>query len=223
MDTLFAAGSDRIEMPAWVRDYESFRRWIHSAACPDDAKVCFIHGKVWVDPDMEEFFSHNVVRTELNRVLANLMRQTKFGRFVSEGMTYSHLETELTTEPDGMIFSHAALGDGRVRLVGGEKGLQTELVGSPEVVIEVVSAGSEVKDTEWTMSAYFDAGIEEYWLIDARDEDDVQFDVYKRGKKEFVAAKKPGGWVKSAVLGQSFRLTYAEGADGNPEFTLEHR
>lgn len=168
MDTLFAAGSDRIEMPAWVRDYESFRRWIHSAACPDDAKVCFIHGKVWVDPDMEEFFSHNVVRTELNRVLANLMRQTKFGRFVSEGMTYSHLETELTTEPDGMIFSHAALGDGRV-------------------------------------------------------EDDVQFDVYKRGKKEFVAAKKPGGWVKSAVLGQSFRLTYAEGADGNPEFTLEHR
>jgi Uma2 family endonuclease len=107
--------------------------------------------------------------------------------------------------------------------VGGEKGMHTEVVGSPEIVIEIVSASSEVKDTEWTMSAYFDAGIAEYWLIDARAEDDTQFDIYKRGKKEFVTVRKSAGWAKSAVLGKSFRLTQSEDTDGNPEFTLDVR
>jgi Uma2 family endonuclease len=196
---------------------------MHSAAFPDEGKICFINGKVWVDLSMEEFFSHNAIRAEIGAVLQILVKQMKFGRFVPEGMRYGHRDTELSTEPDGMVFSHEALRDGRVRLVGGEKGLHTELVGSPEIVIEIVSESSEVKDTEWTMSAYFDAGVEEYWLIDARDEDDIQFDIYRHGKKEFATTRKSGGWVKSAVLGKSFRLTQSEGEDGNPEFTLEVR
>lgn len=220
---IFASGAEQVAVPAWVRDYESFHRWMHSAAFPEEGKICFINGKVWVDLSMEEFYSHNRVRTEIGAVLHILMKQTKFGQFVSEGMRYGHLATELSTEPDGMIFSHEALRDGTVRLVGGEKGLHTELVGSPEIIIELVSEGSEVKDTEWCMSAYHDAGVQEYWLIDARDEDDIRFDIYRRGKKEFAAVKKPGGWAKSAVLGKSFRLTQAEDADGNPEFTFEYR
>jgi Uma2 family endonuclease len=223
VDTIFAVGSDRVEMPAWVVDYESFHRWMHSAAFPDEGKILFINGKVWVDPLMEEFSSHNVLRAELGRALANLMKETKFGRFVPEGMRYGHRETELSTEPDGMVVSHAALNDEVVRLVGGEKGMQTEMVGSPEIVIEIVSESSEVKDTEWTMSAYFDAYIQEYWVFDARDADDLQFTIFKRGKKEFVATRESGGWTKSAVLGQSFRLTQEEGSDGNPEFTFEYR
>jgi Uma2 family endonuclease len=149
------------------------------------------------------------------------MKATKFGEFVSEGMRYGHRESELSTEPDGMIFSHDAPRDGRVRLVGGAKGLHTELVGSPE--IEIVSRSSEVKDTEWSMSAYFDAEIAEYWLIDARDEVDIRFDIFKRGKKEFAAVRKSAGWTKSAVLGKSFRLTPSEGVGGNPEFTFAVR
>ena len=101
--------------------------------------------------------------------------------------------------------------------------MQTELLGSPEVVIEIVSEGSDVKDTEWAMSAYFDANITEYWVIDARDEDDIRFDIYKRGKKEFVAVRKAAGWVKSAVLGKSFRLTQSEDEEGEPEFTFGYR
>ncbi|MBM3980205.1 MAG: Uma2 family endonuclease [Planctomycetes bacterium] len=223
MDTIFAVGSDRVEMPPWVVDYESFHRWMHSVAFPDEGKILFINGKVWVDPIMEEFSSHNVLRAELGRSLANLMKQTKFGRFVPEEMRYGHRETELSTEPDGMIVSHSALNDEVVRLVGGEKGMQTEMIGSPEIVIEIVSESSEVKDTEWTMSAYFDAGIQEYWVFDARDLDDMQFTIFKRGKKEFIAARASGGWTKSAVLGKSFRLTQTEGDDGNPEFTFEYR
>ena len=131
------------------------------------------------------------------------------------------------TLPDGMFFlsRSSALRAGRVRFSNGgnPKAQATEIIGTPDLVIEIVSSASEVKDTEWAMSAYFDAGIQEYWVIDARDEDDIQFTIHKRGKKEFTAVRKSGGWVKSAVLGKSFRLTQSEGADGNPEFTLEVR
>ncbi len=223
MEVALAIGGRKVVVPAWVVNFDAFRRWSHSAEFPEEGRVCFINGKVWMDLSMEEFSSHNVVRTELGRVLANLMKETKFGRFVSEGMGFGHLGTQLSTEPDGMIVSHEALRSGRVELVGGDTGTQTELVGSPEVVIEIVSESSEVKDTEWTMTAYFDADVQEYWVVDARDEDDIRFDIYKRGKKEFVAVRKVSGWTKSTVLGKSFRLTQSEGADGNPDFTLEVR
>jgi Uma2 family endonuclease len=223
VETLYAAGSDQVDMPAWVVDFESFRRWMHSAAFPDEGKICFINGKVWVDPLMEARLSHNRVRTEVSRVLANLMIETGFGELLSDGMRYSHLETELSTEPDGMIVSKESRRAGRVRFVSGEKGHQTEVVGSPDVVIEIVSPSSEAKDTEWAMSTYHDAGIPEYWVIDARDKDDIRFDIYKRGKKEYTATRKSGGWVKSAVLGKSFRLTQTEDEDGEPVFTLEVR
>lgn len=223
MEAVFVAGEDRIDIPAWVVDFASFRRWTHSDDFPETGKVCFIRDRVWVDLSMEEFVSHNQVRTEVGRVLANLMKETKFGRFVTEGMRYTHSETQLATEPDGMVVSHEALRTGRLALTAGPKGEATEAVGTPEILIEIVSRSSEVKDGEWGMSAYFDAGILEYWVIDARDEDDTRFDIHKRVKKEFVAVRKQAGWVKSGVLGKSFRLTQAEGEDGRPEFTLEVR
>lgn len=223
METVFVAGSDQVDIPAWVADFASFRRWLHSEEFPEQGKICFINEKVWVDLTMEEFFEHGQVRTEIGAVLHRLVKSTKFGRFAPEGTRYSHPETNLSTEPDGMVVSNAALRDGRVQLVGGAKGDNTEVIGSPEMLIEVVSRSSEVKDTEWVMSAYFDAGIAEYWLIDARDEDDLRFDIFKRGKKEFTPARKSGGWVKSAVLERSFRLTQGEDDDGRPEFTLDVR
>jgi Uma2 family endonuclease len=223
VDAVFSVGSKHVAMPAWVADYASFRRWAHSEEFPDRGKISFINGKVWVDLSMEDFPSHNAVKAEIGAVLHMLLKQTKFGRYVPDGMRYSHTETELSTEPDGIIFTFAALNEGRVQLVGGESGMQSEMVGSPEIIIEIVSDSSEAADTEWAMSAYFDAGIQEYWLIDSRKQGEIQFDIHRRGKKEFTATRKSAGWVKSGVLGKSFRLTQAEGADGNPEYTFEVR
>ncbi len=108
-------------------------------------------------------------------------------------------------------------------LRGGEKGDKTELVGSPEIVIEVISKSSELKDSEWLMAAYFDAGIQEYWFVDTREEDEIVFNIFKRNKKEFHETRKLHGWVKSSVLGKAFRLIQSEDIGGNPEYTLEVR
>jgi Uma2 family endonuclease len=223
VETVFVAGSDQIDIPAGVVDFASFQRWLDSDKFPEQGKVCFVNDKVWVDVSTEEFFEHGQVRTEIGAVLHQLVKGTKFGRFAPEGTRYVHGETELSTEPDGMVISNEALRAGRVRLVGGAKGDHTQVRGSPEILIEIVSRSSEVKDTEWCMSAYFDAGIAEYWVIDAREEDDIRFDIFKRAKKEYTATRKQGGWVKSGVLGKSFRLTRTEDQGGKPEFTLEVR
>jgi Uma2 family endonuclease len=121
-----------------------------------------------------------------------------------------------------MVISNEAFAKKRVKLTGGKQGKDTELVGTPDVVIEIVSPSSEDKDMEWLMSAYHNAGIPEYWLIDARD-GQVRFDIYRRGKKGYTAGRKQDGWVKSPVLGRSFRLVQANDELGDPVFTLEAR
>ena len=59
-------------------------------------------------------------------------------------------------------------------------------------------------------------------MIDVRG-GEARFDIYKRASKEYVATQKRQGWVKSAVLGHSLRLTRDEAEDGWPAFTLEVR
>ena len=223
VEMMIASGPERVDFPAWVVDFASFRRWMHSEEFPDEGLIAFINGKVWVDLSMEAFFDHGQVKAEVGAVLHQLVKKSKFGRFAPDNTRYSHPATELTTEPDGMVISSAALREKRVEFVSGEKGENTEVVGTPEIVIEIVSRSSEDKDTEWLMSAYHNAGIPEYWVIDAREDDDIQFDIYRWGKKGYEAVRKRGDWVRSGVLRRSFRFVYADDEDGNPEYTLEVR
>ena len=220
LTTIIVDDADQIDIPAWVENFETFRQWLHSKEFPEKGTISFIKNTVWVDLSLEEFFTHGEVFHEYSRVLGTLIKETKYGRFGNDRTRYSHLETNLSTEPDGLVVSFDAINSGRVQFQAGDT---TELIGSPEIVIEVLSRSSEEKDTEWLMTAYFEAGIQEYWLIDAREVDEIQFNIYKRNKKEFIPAKKQPGWLKSGVLGKSFRLTQEEGDDGNPDFTLKVR
>ena len=76
--------------------------------------------------------------------------------------------------------------------------------------MEVVSRSSVAKDYDHLIEAYYAAGIREYWLIDARSDDDLQFTIHRRGAKGFTAVRKAKGWSKSEVFGRSFRLVPRE-------------
>src|SRR5262245_23847316 len=56
-----------VEIPNWVTDLNAFRRWVHSLAVPEDARVYWVDGKVWVDMSKEQIFSHVDVKTEIVR------------------------------------------------------------------------------------------------------------------------------------------------------------
>jgi Uma2 family endonuclease len=90
------------------------------------------------------------------------------------------------------------------------------------LVIEIVSPSSEDKDTEWLQKYYWEAGIAEYWLVDARTPP-LTFDFFRHTARGYIATRKTGGWIKSAVLGKSFRLTEEINGLGHPDYTLEMR
>lgn len=211
-----------LHVPQGITSLNAFRRWVHTdESIPEKLAVHFLRGEVWVDFHMENAFTHNLVKTALYAALWPIC--VPVGFVFSDGMLLTNDDANLGTEPDGIFVSFESLQSGRVEFVSGAKGENTELVGTPDLVIEVVSPSSEDKDTEWLMSAYHNAGIPEYWLIDAREEDDIRFDIYKHAAKGYTATRKSGGWVKSAVLGKQFRLTRSEGIQGYPRFKLEVR
>lgn len=225
MPTVMHEEHGAITIPRWVVDVPSFWRWRDEAELPEKLKVHFLNGDVWVDTAMEELFSHNQVKEVLNRVLGGLIVDGDLGLYVPDGMALSCPEADFVTNPDAMFLSNESMTAERVWHEAGQKrkAKATRVVGTPDLVVEIVSPNTADKDTEWLMSAYHDAGIPECWLIDARDEGVIRFDIFKRTAKELVAARKVGGWVKSAALAKSFRLTRSETAHGYPRYSLDVR
>lgn len=208
-------------IPDWVRDHESFRRWARSDEFPEKARVSFFDGDLWVDPSMEPLYVHNQVKAKVASVLMALVEQTEVGTFAADGMLLSNPEVGLSSGPDGCYVSFDRLDSGRVREIDGVLRECIEFEGSPDMVLEVVSDSSEEKDLVRLRDLYFQAGVDEYWVIDARF-DELAFDVSKRGAKGFVPTRKQaGGWIKSEVFGKSFRMTRTVTRRGKPIFTLE--
>jgi hypothetical protein len=78
------------------------------------------------------------------------------------------------------------------------------------------------KDTVVLRDLYWQAGIAEYWLVDARGER-LDFHILHRTAKGYVSSRRQAGWLKSAVFGKSFRLTRQIDGLGHPDYHLAVR
>jgi Uma2 family endonuclease len=214
--------AESIAIPSWVHDLPSFQRWVHSGEIPEKLKVHFINDHIWIDYSMEETFSHNQVKATLNEILRSLIRTNGLGKYFPDGMRYTSETADFSTEPDCIFVSNKTFERKEVEFRSGEKGEATELVGTPDLVIEVVSRNSVEKDTEWLLEKYHEAGIPEYWLIDARNAE-IQFDIFRHTPKSYQATKRSAGWLKSNVLGKSFKLTRTIDRFKMAEYQLEVR
>lgn len=210
------------EIPADIRDLEAFRRWARSDEFPEHGWFSYLAGKLWVDLSMEQLFSHNRVKTRFTAVLSNLVEGEGLGYFFSDRVLFSNLDADLSTEADGAFASYGAVHDLRERFIEGKKKGYVEVVGSPEMVLEVVSDTSVRKDTQVLRQLYWAAEITEYWLVDAREEA-ARFDILRHGKRGYTATRSQDGWLRSGVFGRSFRLTQEADPLGHPRYTLEVR
>ncbi len=208
---------DMVRVPAWVGDLESFRRWATSEQLPRHGWFSYINGEIWVDVSMETS-AHNQIKMEIARVVGNLLKEKRLGRYFGDRMLLTNFQAGLSTEPDGMFFFHDTLASGRV--VMRQRNQAVEIQGSPDLVMEVVSKTSAKKDTVVLRKRYYQAGIKEYWLVDVR-KPAVSFVIFLAGPKKYQAATPQAGWLPSTVLGQSFRLTWQEDPNGIVEYTLE--
>jgi Uma2 family endonuclease len=209
-------------IPAWVRGLSSFRKWARSDEfLPAAGRFAFLNGLLWADVTMEQLFTHNRVKTRVSSALDRLVGDEELGYFFSDRALLSHPEAGLSTEPDAFFTSYESVEAGRVRWVEGATEGHVEVEGSPDLTVEVVITGSIEKDTVLLPELYFAAGVREYWIVDARS-DRATFDLFRRGRSAFVATRRlAGGWLKSGVLGRSFRLVVGTDRLRRPKYELE--
>jgi Uma2 family endonuclease len=214
---------EAVPIPAGLGDLDAFRRWAQSDDFPRHGRFAFLRGQLWVDMAMEQAFSHNRVKVRFTTVLEGLVEADDLGYVFGDRMLLSNATAGVSNEPDVMFVSFAALDAGRVTLVPGADGGVVEVVGAPDMVLEVVSNSSVRQDTRVLVEDYWRAGIPEYWLVDARGETPA-FDILRPGSDGYVRTRRQtGGWVKSQVFGRSFRLTQTADRRGNPRYDVEVR
>lgn len=219
MMNTFVVEEMTVHVPESVHDLASFRRWACSDEFPETGRICFLDGEVWVDMSREQVFSHNQVKNEYNYKLTGIIKPDRMGRYFPDGLLVSHIDANLSVQPDGTFVSRRSLRSGKVRMVEGAAERFVELEGTPDMVLEIVSASSVTKDTGTLMDLYWRAGIPEYWVVDARAER-LSFEIFRHTPEGYVATRRQAGWVRSRVFGKSFRLTRRKDELGNPEFTL---
>ena len=64
---------ERVDVPGWVSDLESFRRWSDDDAFPEKGRISFLRDEVWLDMGKEQLITHNDVKAEINMVLRALV------------------------------------------------------------------------------------------------------------------------------------------------------
>src|SRR4051812_8500989 len=106
---------DKARIPADVLDLESFCRWAISDEYPQRGRFSYLRGTIWVDLSMEEMYTHNQVKAEINAVLLGLVKVDKQGRYLPDGMLLRNAAADLSTEPDGTFVSYQSLQTGQVQ------------------------------------------------------------------------------------------------------------
>jgi Uma2 family endonuclease len=211
---------DQARIPGWVIDLETFRNWTRSDEFPQQGLFAYLQGDIWADLSPEELLTHNRIKVTITATLGLFSQQTNAGSFVADRMRWSNIEADLSTEPDGLFYTWATLQSGRLRFVPGTQGGIIELEGTPDMVLEIVSASSLTKDTVRLRDLYWRAGVTEYWLVDLRSEM-PRFDILRHTAAGFAAVESKEGWLTSAVFGRAFQLKRQLDPLGHPAFLLE--
>ena len=213
---------DQLRVPMDVCELQRFRAWAHSDEFPLTGKIAFIDGEIEIDMSPEELNSHNRVKRDVSTDLNVLVREADLGELLVDGALLVNETANLATEPDLMFCSWDAIRRGRVvyaPAVAGSDRL-VEVRGTPDLVCEIVSKGSVRKDQVRLRKSYFDAGIPEYWLIDARPKN-LEFQILARGQLEFTAVDPDSSeFLASRVLGRRFRISCRQDQVGGTCYRL---
>jgi Uma2 family endonuclease len=214
----------QVDVPETAYTLDGFRAWVYSPDFPERGQITFFKKQVLVDMSPERVESHNKVKTEINGVIGPLVKQMDIGCFYCDRLWFTNDEADISTEPDATFASWETLEAGRFRVIpmreSQEDGL--EMRGTPDWVVEVISTSSVDKDSGLLLRGYYQAGVSEYWLIDARG-DNLSFAVFHRGKDGFMAVEPQDGWQTSKVFQRQFRLDRKRDRIGGWQYTLRER
>ncbi len=222
-DTLHFAG--QFEMPLAVQTLEAFRDWALSDDFPETGRIDYIAGRIDVDMSPEKFISHGRLKTAMIRSLEELIDEQELGYLVADSTRVTSDSGQVSSEPDLVFVSYDSLQSGKVKLTPSKRDPEdfVEIQGGPDLIVEIVSDSSVKKDTKDLPKAYFAAGVDEYWLADARGEELV-FQMHCRGDHGYEPLEADEeGFQQSGVLHCGYRLSRTRDQRGAWRFRLEQR
>ncbi len=213
---------ERLTVP-FVNSLAEFRAWALSPQFPQTGRIDYLAGQIEVDMSPKNLFFHGTLKSELARVIGNRVSEIGLGDFFIDRTRVSSIDGDVSSEPDIAYLSNDAIDSGRVKLIptiGEKPHSYIELDGGPDLIVEIVSDSSVVKDTKRLPKLYFDAGVREFWLVDAR-KPELSFVIYRRGRSQFTkSAINADGFQKSVVLECGYRLERRPGVSGRPKYRL---
>ncbi len=217
------AGS-ALTIPPSANTWEGFREWALSGDFPERGKITYVAGELIVDLSPENIEYHSDVKSELCRVLLNLVREQKKGSLYIDGVLISNNRAGVSNEPDILYLAKESLQSGRAKLTPANASPEShkEVVGTVDWVLEIVSPSSVKKDTVLLRKAYFEAGIGEYWIVDVRGEA-IELELLVQGERDYVATDSVDAWQRSPTFEREFQLTREQEDDGFWLYTLECR
>jgi Uma2 family endonuclease len=218
------AAQPTVSIPADAWTHAGFRAWATSGDFPEQGRISYLGGEVWIDMSPEIIETHTLIKSEVGYRIVGLNRKEKRGLFLGDRVLLTNEDVGLSTEADSAFVTWETLRSGRLELVPrrGHPGQSREVRGTPDWVLEILSDSSVVKDTQRLRDLYFRAGIPEYWLIDARAEQLV-FQVLVPGPDGYVDSPHRGQWHVSSVFDRRFRLERQRGPLGIWEYTLHQK
>jgi Uma2 family endonuclease len=208
-----------LEIPADVHSLAGFRAWVRGLSEDHRVRATYASGEVFVDVSPQSYKTHEPLVEAINRVLLNLADALGLGHYYLPPSWITAGEL-VSTEPDGFLVLWERLRSGAVR-VNPEN--EAELLGRPDMTLEVVSRSSTRKDLEVLVRDYAQAGVQEYWIADAR-HDALDFRIQVLTEDGYVQrAADEEGWISSPLWRREFRLTRVTNPAGHPDFRLEAR
>jgi Uma2 family endonuclease len=173
-----------------IAGLDRFRDWAHSDLYPEHGKFSYIQGVLEGEMSPESHHEHNSIKSRLTAWLCKTIDELQLGEVFSDRSMLVNEAVGLATEPDLMFCKWETLQTECAKLQpykNSAKGL-VELHGTPDLVVEIVSPSSVKKDKVRLKKAYFECGIPEYWLIDARGAK-LDFKIFVRGQNQYKAVE----------------------------------
>jgi Uma2 family endonuclease len=211
----------RVRIPRTAATHRGFRRWVTSLRFPENVHPTFVDGHVWFTMSPESLETHLKVKGEFTSALLRHIRDRDLGEGYCDGAMLTNVSARISTEPDFQFVSWATSEAGRVTL-GRRKQRREEfieIIGTPDMVLEVLSDSSTRKDLIRLKTAYAAAGIPEYWVVDARGEG-IRFEILALDRDVYAPSSPADQPQSSRVLGARFELRRTRNRLGRYAYTL---
>lgn len=211
-----------IPIPPDAHTFEGFQRWLDSDGFPETGRIDFLAGEVEAEMSPEDLHTHSVVKTAIGLTLGNLIYDTGLGDLYVDSTRLTSKRAGLSAEPDLFIVLRETLDAGRAHFVPTRKGRSSQVEGTADLIVEILSRSSIHKDTLRHPRLYALAGVPELWIVDCRDS--LRFVIHALRDGHYLPMESDAdGWTHSPILGRSFRLIRWSEPPFPWRYRLEHR